>query len=687
MLRKIFSVLVLVIFLTNSASNVFALSVEASVPDISYQMSSSKERIKKLKNWYKYLPQLTRLGQFVNKQTDLNILTKIKLKLEEKMELTLWKDELTYELLNYISLLVQKRISELEEIENKDIVKQVANSTLTDDEISKVNAEIVKLQINLLDSSKSFVDNIISEFKKSLNVEKTGNLKLTVEWSWAMLWSWKWELNIKDMKSKAAGFDSELEAQVDLLVEASMVWWKDLKTQFSSFINFINKDGNMYLLLQKLNYSWIEDFDYSWEYSRLLDKIKELWESNTYLKIEDKQSAMLLEMIKNFNINNIYGEANKVLQKPMLKPYKKDGDKYLLAPTKDFCDSIKYINYKMNSYWSSSCTDEEYNKMLRSTVGSWNLYIIIDWEDKHLWYTSTQYGVKGYLKIYNSEKKVEKFLLYTELTAWKNKWDVVNLTYINWKKLDFIVTSVHENESVNLSFKSSLTTDNTFSEIDHVWNFLSNWEWFNSFFKLENKKFNWEFVLVSKETTEFVWKISWEMNANNWLSAFDLNINSTEKADQYNYDWETWESSYVPTVKEFDLDYSLKSELISGTATYKENEKEMFSIKSNWKYRKWYFELNNSINIMDSYNEDTIKWNLNAKFFWNLEDNKFELYIDVNSKNWVVKINLVTDSKLEYRDDLKINAPTNYKDINDLTWANEIEVQDSPEAQVPEFFE
>jgi hypothetical protein len=57
------------------------------------------------------------------------------------------------------------------------------------------------------------------------------------------------------MKSKSANFDSELEAQVDLLVEASVIGGQELKTQFSSFVKFINKDGNMYLLLQKLNYS------------------------------------------------------------------------------------------------------------------------------------------------------------------------------------------------------------------------------------------------------------------------------------------------------------------------------------------------------------------------------------------------------------------------------------------------
>jgi hypothetical protein len=39
---------------------------------------------------------------------------------------------------------------------------------------------------------------------------------------------------------------------------------------------------------------------------------------------------------------------------------------------------------------------------------------------------------------------------------------------------------------------------------------------------------------------------------------------------------------------------------------------------------------------------------------------------------WYIKINLTTDSKVEYKDDIKIEAPTNYKTIEDLMWgANE----------------
>jgi hypothetical protein len=52
-------------------------------------------------------------------------------------------------------------------------MKIIDNPTLTDDEIKKVEDEIIKLQINLLDSSKSFIDTLLSDLKKSVNVEKT----------------------------------------------------------------------------------------------------------------------------------------------------------------------------------------------------------------------------------------------------------------------------------------------------------------------------------------------------------------------------------------------------------------------------------------------------------------------------------------------------------------------------------
>jgi hypothetical protein len=70
-------------------------------------------------------------------------------------------------------LVVDKRIDELLTLESADLIKQLEKTTLSKEEIKKVEDEIVKLQINLLDSSKTFIDKLLSDLKKSVNVEKT----------------------------------------------------------------------------------------------------------------------------------------------------------------------------------------------------------------------------------------------------------------------------------------------------------------------------------------------------------------------------------------------------------------------------------------------------------------------------------------------------------------------------------
>jgi hypothetical protein len=46
----------------------------------------------------------------------------------------------------------------------------------------------------------------------------------------------------------------------------------------------------------------------------------------------------------------------------------------------------------------------------------------------------------------------------------------------------------------------------------------------------------------------------------------------------------------------------------------------------------------------------------------------------------------MSDAKVEYKDDIKIEAPTNYKNLEDIIDNKKVDVQDSPENIAPEFF-
>jgi hypothetical protein len=57
--------------------------------DIKTQISDSKSRIRSMKNGIKYIRQLSNVDKFINNQTSLELLEKIKVKLETKKDLVI----------------------------------------------------------------------------------------------------------------------------------------------------------------------------------------------------------------------------------------------------------------------------------------------------------------------------------------------------------------------------------------------------------------------------------------------------------------------------------------------------------------------------------------------------------------------------------------------------------------------
>nr|MDD3720151.1 hypothetical protein [Candidatus Gracilibacteria bacterium] len=673
MVKKVFSFIVLVVFLTSSLNITFA--------ENSTLLSASRAKIKTLKNGSKYLIQLNKVDKFIDSQTDSALLAKLKISVDGKKEKIIpsilggsKSNDLNYELLNYISLKLSERLNTLSGIEQQKIIDLFNNPDLTSDEIKKVEDEIVKLQLNLFDSSKTFIDKLVSNLQDSINLEEKGNLKINAEGSGSLFGTASGELNITNYASKISNFDSEFKAQVDLLINSSLRGGEDFKTQFSSFINFISKDGNIYILLDKLNYSGID----SSEIETYLAKLKELAANNEYLKFEDQNSTYVLNLIRNFDLNSIYGETNKILLNPMFRPYKKDGDRYLLLPTKEACDAIKGIEYKIAGKGVWYCSDNEYDKMLKESLKNGNFYIVIDGNEKYLGYDMISNDVTGGVKVYYSDKKIEKILVRIDPKDNKYKGEYFELNFVNGQKLDIVLNAMSEN--MLLSFKSLLSSDNKFNKI----NFIGNFTDFTSSFNLENKKFNGNFENKLKrynydynngtgnyeDSGKIIGTLSGELNSENTLISLNLDISGNENANKYNYDWNTGKSSYTPVNSIFNLKYTLKNEIISGNISYKEGDNELFSLNSTGKYRKNYFELNNIINFLNpisfTSDKETVVGNLNIKYEGTLNKNNSNIYLDVKSKTDYIKIIITSDYEKNQNNNIKIEAPTKYKTIDEV---------------------
>ncbi len=687
MLKKIISVIISVLFIINStfATIEFWWNNENTnyntIWEVNKQIIMSTLKIKKIKWWDLYLSKLWTIETIINSAENLetlNLMTELNNQKNINNTKLRSSDNTSYEIYKLIDLKIKKRTIQIEEEKYNNIISLVNKPWISKEEIKKVEDEIVKLQLTLLDNSKSIVEKILKNINDNLNYEDNWNIKFDFEWNSTNFWSWKVTFNMPNYKINNEKFDSELQSQIDLLIETSLIWKESFKIQFSSFVDFITKDSNMYLLMNKLKYSWIEKIDDTWEIEKVFKKLKLFASNNEYLKMEQdvnwwntgvKEIQYALNLYKNFkisDINSIYNKWQDILKSPMFKVYKKNWNKYLIIPSKEACDTIMSLQYKFKWIWNLHCSDNEYYNMVKEIVEKWNIYIIL-WRNLNtIWFDLLENPqVSLNAKLDYSDTKIENLNLKVTPKDEKYAWEFIELDFVNWKKLDILFNA--KSDDIDLSFKSLLDKDNYFTNIDYIWNFSRN---LNTSFKLENGSFKWNFD--SKKD----WYDYNSGKAIEWNYVYKWSLTWTIKEHKVN--WFNFEASWKDAIKNQDI-LLLKLKLINNIITwtikvYDINE-EILNIVTTWKYDKDIFELNNKISFKNIFKkqekkentDNTIKSNLNFKYYWDIYNYNREMNFDVYISNKdYIKWKLTSDNKRIKTETLKIKKPSNIKTVDDL---------------------
>jgi hypothetical protein len=110
---------------------------------------------------------------------------------------------------------------------------------------------------------------------------------------------------------------------------------------------------------------------------RQLETLKDIAKKNKYIKYDDINNKQILEILKSFNPSKIMADSKKILEKPMFKAYKKEGDKYFLVPTKYACSKFKELSAKFDPWNGSTCSDSQYERIIKSLAEAGDLYIEI----------------------------------------------------------------------------------------------------------------------------------------------------------------------------------------------------------------------------------------------------------------------------------------------------------------------
>lgn len=721
-MKKVFTSLLLIIFCFNlfSINNSFASDNKATYTK---NMNLSKYELNKTNQWQQYI---NAIDYFIEKnKNNEETLIKLEEKLEKVLENSNLKNKTTLNTLNYLNQKAQIALFDIKENKNLEIL----TSNISETNKKTAEDKITKLQLNLVESSTNFIENLTKEFEDLNNSEQTWDLKINLDINNENLWEFKSSFELNDYESKTNNFDSQLKWQFKAIVEALPKWENEVRLQLNSFIDFISKDWNIYLLFKELNITdekWVEDIK---EY---LDKLKEIAKQNKYIKYEDNATKMSLELIKSLNPTNISNDLNTVFAKPMFEAYKKEGEKYYIKPTKYACDKMKEYANKFDPFYGKDCSETQYKDMLKDLSKTWNLYLTISWETTTIWFEWIKDDLieKNHWYITFNDKEVISFFyeIMPNQEDYPNEFFKIDFKNRNSLDLNFYADSW----DIDVKLNSKLSTSNKFNFIDLnlkapdfnwnldlnnkviTWKFdytikwydSENWDyidknyiswtiswktWIDDKLKemnimytwkdLEKNKqlLNWKFAIIDSKfdfENNYSWEYSKSIIIANWefdneLQLSDLNLKLDFQNRESTLNYETWEYTYSDKfTPSFDLNLVISDKNINWLANLYKSWKNIFELKSEWYYSIEKAKINNIFKINDeyfnSYLGSNLSWNLNFDIDLSNENNNFYMLFDLISNTWKIINFEIKNTWKKYKWSSEIKAPTNTIDYEEV---------------------
>ncbi len=236
----------------------------------------------------------------------------------------------------------------------------LTSNTLSYDEKKAVIAEVMKIQQNISDGLQGQFDTFINLYARNSNIQESGDLSINVDIDHEKVWNVSAGLELKDYTAISSGFDAQIKTDVSafLTLENS----PEAGTfNVSAFMDYISKDGNLYVLLDDLKI----DTDKVEEMKEFIDMLTKVAEQNGYVAAESDVNAQALELIAWFAPHLLLDDARAIFDQPLLRAHRKLGDKYILVPTKYACNQGKIITKKFDPFYGSdTCSDGQYKDLV-----------------------------------------------------------------------------------------------------------------------------------------------------------------------------------------------------------------------------------------------------------------------------------------------------------------------------------
>ena len=735
-IKKILATIVLFSLIgTTSLSSTYAEEIELTAEEeqiadsvLSYFLTDidsdfTSLDLLEIKNWAKYKSQIDSFYDWI--WNDENAIRNISIHLEPIINST-WEDEVEkLAILNYIaaknnlvilennynivftdintSTTDQALIVPVAPESRDSVVVEVQSVTpelkaLSNSEALEVEEAVLSFQAMMLDSTFAEVEWFIKRIEKQSQFTETGNANIKWSINIDSIWNLSSEIDIKNYEFKNDYLNSQFRWVVEALITSDN---KEIDTDISvsSFVDLIQKNGSIYLLLEDLEIeqsSVVQNF--------FLEVLKAIWQEEKHIRFWENLPDKILNLYSSFDPQVMIQELNTMKTTPMMTPYWKDWDKVILMPSKEACDMIKELMSVFDPFNGHECSDNQYIDMIKdylkediemymilwdttvmgiqSIIGDTNLYIKTTYTDSSLLSFTLSLIENEGENLINIEYIASDFFRFEAKIPSANISINTNTTNndISWsfdaevREYDYFSQDYTPSNRVEGTIEWTTNIDNTLNTlaIRAIWNDLLEGTQpmsFNFEYSKNTLALNYDYV-TTNTTTNF--DLSCNID-NNWnIIGGNLNIEANGKKSEFDYD--TYEIVYVwEKEKIFETNMTLTDTIINwDTAIYNYGEAVM-TMNHSWSFTPGLFSLKNKFEFVQSpfpisvENEtDALNGNINFDYSYTNFTNNFNFLFEVFlwAKS-LLDIEIQNDSSTKYGKP-SIEVPDEYIDLDDL---------------------
>lgn len=529
-----------------------------------------------------------------------------------------------------------------------------ANETISAEEQQKVQTAILDLQTNIFNNSKTLIEKLTDDFTKYTNYESSGLANVELKVDQAFLWNIEAKLELPEYSVKQNGLDSDTSGKVNFTFSQSGS--QNMNGNMSTLFSLIQKKWEIFAQLKNFTGSSNDPSMQS-----ILEEVKTLFPDESFYKLSNDEQAQAFALIQNFSPKNILSTWEEISKNPLFEAYKKEGDKYYLAPTQYACDTFFEINNTLNStkswYTPETCTPSVYKTFVKKVQEAGDFYIIV-WSLNNKLVFETQ----------NDTAKLTANIVYNKNTLGSMSFELSNLKnskdtfQIKYFKNRYLKINFQDTASKSSFVFDGQIKDGTFKTISSQ---VSVPKVMKGNFALQNNRFAGKYYFFDQGSEYNEKTQQWKTVTKNTYFLQLAGVPSQVGIEKMNAKMIWVENA---TKEQFmNMWLKVQNNTFEAKAEFTDNY-EVFQFNSKGSFTKKSLDMTSNFQVGEYLNDklvSSMNGNFNLKYDGENNNDDLNLLFNLSdTQKEIASLKIVTDGQITYKDGIIIEAPKDFKEFD-----------------------